>query len=47
VRTASRIRVSFDLEPHGLALVVSLLERIDDLEAQLTTLRAQTPRRMR
>lgn len=47
VRTASRIRVSFDLEPHGTALVVSLLDRINDLEAQLNTLRAQMPRRIR
>jgi hypothetical protein len=47
VRTASRIRVGFDLEPHGVALVVSLLERITDLEAQLTTLHAQSPRRIR
>ncbi len=25
IRTASRLRVSFDLEPHGVALIVSLL----------------------
>jgi len=47
VRTASRIRAGFDLEPHGMALVVTLLERIRDLEAQLDALRARTPRRMR
>ena len=47
VRAASRLRESFDLEPHGVALVVSLLDRIDDLEAQLNTLRAQMPRRIR
>ena len=45
IRTASRLRVSFDLEPHGVALIVSLLERIHDLEAQLGTLRAQFPQR--
>src|SRR5215203_2615495 len=28
VRTACRLRVSLDLEPHGVALTVSLLERI-------------------
>ena len=37
VRTACRLRVSFELEQNGLALVVSLLERIRDLEAQLDT----------
>jgi chaperone modulatory protein CbpM len=47
VRTVCRLRVSFDLEPHGIALVVSLLERINDLEAQLGSLRAQSPRRVR
>lgn len=47
VRAASRLRASFDLEPHGVALVVSLLDRISDLEAQLNTLRAQMPRRIR
>jgi chaperone modulatory protein CbpM len=45
IRTASRLRVSFDLEPHGVALIVSLLERIHDLEAQLGSLRAQFPQR--
>lgn len=47
VRAASRLRASFELEPHGVALVISLLERIRDLEAELTALRAQMPRRMR
>ena len=47
VRAASRLRASFELEPHGVALVVTLLERIRDLEAQLAALRAQMPRRMR
>ena len=47
VRTACRLRVSFELEPHSVALVVSLLERIRDLEMQLGSLRAQTPRRIR
>jgi len=45
VRTAARLRASFELEPHGVALVVSLLDRIGDLEAQLNALRAQMPRR--
>ena len=45
VRTACRLRASFELEPHGVALVVSLLDRIRDLEAQLGRLRAQLPHR--
>jgi len=47
VRAACRLRLSFDLEPHGMALVISLLDRIHDLEAQMDSLRAQLPRRAR
>jgi chaperone modulatory protein CbpM len=47
IRTASRLRVSFDLDPHGVALTVSLLDRIHGLEAQLASLRAQLPRHTR
>ncbi len=47
VRTATRLRHSFELEPHGLALAVNLLERIRDLEAQLEQVRAQLPRSFR
>jgi chaperone modulatory protein CbpM len=47
VRTACRLRISFDLEPHGVALIVSLLDRIHGLEAQLGSLRAQLPRHTR
>jgi len=47
VRTACRLRVSFDLEPHGVALIVSLLDRIHELEAQLGSLRAQLPHHTR
>jgi len=47
VRTACRLRVSFDLEPHEVALVISLLDRIQDLEAQVRSLRAQLPHRIR
>ena len=43
VRTAFRLRISFDLEPHGVALIISLLDRIQGLEAQLGSLRAQLP----
>ena len=47
IRAACRLRVSFDLEPHGVALVISLLDRIHDLEAQMGSLRAQLPGRAR
>ena len=45
IRAACRLRASFDLETHGLALVISLLDRIHDLEAQMDGLRAQLPGR--
>jgi chaperone modulatory protein CbpM len=45
IRAASRLRDDFELEPHGVALVVTLLERIRALEAQLRELRAQMPHR--
>lgn len=45
VRTACRLRVSFDLEPHSVALMVTLLERIQDLETEVCDLRAQLPER--
>ena len=47
IRTACRLRISFDLEPHGVALILSLLDRIQELEAQLATLRAQLPHHTR
>ncbi len=47
VRAAGRLRASFELEPHGVALVLTLLERIRDLEGELSKLRAQMPRRVR
>lgn len=47
VRTACRLRISFDLEPHGVALIVSLLDRIHGLETQLHSLRAQFPHHVR
>jgi chaperone modulatory protein CbpM len=42
-RSARRLRRDFDLDPHGLALVVTLLERVRDLEAELRDLRARLP----
>ena len=47
VRMACRLRISFDLDPHGVALTVSLLDRIHELEAQLGSLRAQLPQHTR
>jgi chaperone modulatory protein CbpM len=44
-RTACRLRSDFDLDAGGLALTLTLLNRIRDLEAQLRTLSAQFPHR--
>ncbi len=46
-RSARRLRKDFDLDPHGVALVVTLLERVHDLEQQLRDLRAKLPGRQR
>jgi len=43
-RSARRLREDFELEPHGVALLLAYLDRIHDLEAQLCALRAQLPR---
>ena len=43
-RTARRLREDFELEAHGVALVLAYLDRIHDLEAELCALRAQLPR---
>ena len=42
-RSARRLRRDFDLDPHGVALAVALLERVHDLEAELRDLRAKLP----
>jgi chaperone modulatory protein CbpM len=42
-RRAARLRADFELDLSGLALVAALLERIDDLEAEMARLRAQLP----
>jgi chaperone modulatory protein CbpM len=47
VRAACRLRASFDLEAHGVALVISLLDRIRDLEAEMDSLHAQLSGRAR
>jgi len=39
--TASRLRRDFDLDAHGVSVVLSYVERIESLEKELRTLRAQ------
>ena len=46
-KTAARLRRAFELDAHGLALAMALLDRVHDLEAQLNRLQAQVPRRHR
>jgi len=46
-RSARRLRKDFDLDPHGVALAVTLLERVHDLEEELRDLRARLPGRQR
>ena len=43
-RTACRLRNDFDLDTQGLALVLSLLERVQELESTLQRLNARLPR---
>ena len=47
MRRAWRLRKDFELDAHGLALAVTLLRRIQELETQLNQLSAQQPQRMR
>lgn len=42
-RTAFRLRKDMELNMEGLALVLSLLERMHGLEARLTDLKARSP----
>lgn len=42
-RTANRLRKDFELDTRGLALALTLLERIHSLETQLSDLRARIP----
>lgn len=46
-RSAFRLRKDFELDAHGVALAVTLLERVRDLEAELRNLRARLPRSQR
>ena len=43
LRMAQRLSRDFDLDPQGLALVVTLLDRIHALEAEVSKLRAKLP----
>jgi chaperone modulatory protein CbpM len=43
-RAAGRLRNDFELDSQGLALVLSLLERVQELEAALQRLNARLPR---
>jgi hypothetical protein len=43
-RTAARLRADFELQPSGLTLALTLLERVRALEAQLRHLQACLPR---
>jgi len=44
LRTAVRLRNDLELETTAFALVVSFLERINELEARVRALNAKTPR---
>ena len=46
-RAASRLRNDFDLDTNGLTLTMRLLNRIQELEAELLDLRAQWPHSLR
>ncbi len=43
-RTACRLRDDFELDTRGLGVALRLLERVQDLEAEISRLRAQLPR---
>lgn len=43
-RAAGRLRTDFELDSHGLALVLSLLERVEELENAMQRLNARLPR---
>jgi chaperone modulatory protein CbpM len=43
-RTACRLRDDFELDTRGLGVALRLLERVRDLETEVSRLRAQLPR---
>ena len=42
-RTASRLQRDFELDTNGVALALALLDRVHDLEEEITRLRARMP----
>lgn len=46
-RTAHRLRHDLELDTHGLALVLSLLERVRELESEVQRVCARLPRSSR
>ncbi|MGI8894772.1 MAG: chaperone modulator CbpM [Casimicrobiaceae bacterium] len=46
-KTACRLRDDFELDAHGLAVALTLIDRVRDLEGQLRDLRAKLPRQVR
>jgi len=46
-RTAARLRADFELDAHGVALALALLDRIGELEAEVRELLAHLPHRLR
>jgi hypothetical protein len=47
IRTAARLRDDLELDTQTLALALTLINRIRKLEAQISNLQAQLPRRLR
>jgi chaperone modulatory protein CbpM len=46
-RVAARLRADLELETRGLAVVLGLLERVEELQAQLLALRVRQPHSIR
>jgi chaperone modulatory protein CbpM len=46
-RTARRLRMDFELDVQALVVALSLVARVDELEAQLRELQARQPQRIR
>lgn len=45
-KTALRLRTDFELDMHAVALAVTLIERVQELESRLRELGAKFPRRV-